>query len=90
MDVHYALKNLELLNSLKQYLMYIEDNLERSSQGFQLIFMTPHLLKSECDLTTGKGPILSIKNDHEINCSKILRVYQKSATTCFPRPRSIL
>jgi len=70
-DIHYTLANLTLPETLKRYLLHIED-IRNSSQDYRLTFMTPHLLKSEITQTSSQGPILSIPNDHELTCSNLI------------------
>jgi len=70
--IHYTLANLTLPETLKRYLIHIEDIHGNSSQEYRLTFMTRHLLKSEINQTSGQGPILSIPNDHELDCSNLI------------------
>ena len=68
-DIHYTLANLTLPETLKRYLLHIEDIHGNNSQEYRLNFMTPHLLKSEINQISSQGPIISISNNHELDCS---------------------
>ena len=71
-DIPSTLANLTLPENLKRYLINIENIHENSSKEYRLTLMTPHLLESEINQTSGQGPILSIPNDRELNCSNLI------------------
>ena len=71
-NIHYTLTNLALPETLKRYLLHIEDIRGNNNQEYRLTFMTPHLLKSEINQFSSQGPIINISNDHELDCSNFI------------------